>query len=430
MLRETRNLEDKKLLILGATNTVCEIVEEARSLGIKTYVTDYNSDSPAKKISDGSFMVSATDIEALVDLCITEKMDGVFTGYLDVLLPACQKVCEKLDFPFWGNEENISMCVDKELFKKACARSGVPVVPWMGVTRENYRDLIQDIDTPVVIKPADYSGSKGVYKCYNKNELIDYVEKALSFSHSGKVLIERVMDANREFSVYYIMNHGQCYLTAMGDRYVDVIDPEIAPVGQGMLYPSIYLDEWIRDVDPCVRRFLQDNDMNNGFIFLQGFYDVGKFYIHEIGYRLNGGYTYDIIQFFSGYHQMHELLRFSLTGDMDKTAIAKSNPHFNGLGMIVTISLKPGTITYIAGIEKIRNMPGVLHFHQLHKKGDALLSHGTTAQVFAYILCGVKNKKELDHLIYEIKEALVVNDEKGVSMLRELIDPAKIKVNG
>lgn len=423
-------LKGKKMLLLGATAPMCEIVKEAQSLGATVYATDYLENSPAKKVADRSFMVNAVDVDAVVQLCRDEGIDGVFTGYNDTLLPYLQKICEKLGTPFCGTEENVRMCIDKELFKKACIQSGVPVVPWVDATKENYKEVIRDVKVPVVVKPADYSGSNGVYKCYDKEKLCGLVEQALSYSKAGKVLIEKIMDVDKEVSAYYMMYQGECYFAAMGDRYVNVIDPEIAPVGRGMLYPSIYQDTWIKKMDSRIRKFFRDNNMRDGFAFIQGFYDTENddFYIHEIGYRLNGGFTYDIIRHFSGYHQMHELIRFALTGKMDEDALAKSNPNFDGLGMIVTISIKEGVIGKISGVKEIEQLPGILRFHQLHHEGDALTAHGTTAQVFAYILCGVRNKKELDAVLCGIREHLVILDDQGNRMIRDVIDPTTIQV--
>ena len=69
----------KKLLVLGGTSISKEIVYAAHEMGIEVYVTDYYEDSPAKKIADKSFMVSATDVDAVVDLIKKESIDGVIT---------------------------------------------------------------------------------------------------------------------------------------------------------------------------------------------------------------------------------------------------------------------------------------------------------------------------------------------------------------
>ncbi len=419
-------LKGKKLLLLGGVRPACEIIREAQSMGVETFVTDYIEDSPAKKIAEHSYMVNALDVDGVAELCRKEKIDGVITGYVDMLLPYAQQICEKINRPFWGNAANIDMAINKEKFKSACEKSGVQVVPWKIANKDNYSEVLKEIVPPVVMKPVDNSGSRGVVKCYETAMLNECAQKALSYSKCGEILIEKAMDPHCEFSVYYMLNHGECYLTGMGDRYVNIADTEIAPVGQGMLFPSVHLSEWIEKMDGSVRKFFKDNEMNDGFIFVQGFYENHNYYVHEIGYRLNGGFSYKIIDYFSKYNQIKELIKFSLTGDMDKTEIQKSNPFFDGYGMIITATLKPGTICSVAGKEEIEKENGVLQFCQLHDVGEKLMSRGTTAQVFAYILCATKTKEEMQKLINLIQDKLIITGTDGSNILNPIIDPSRI----
>ena len=416
----------KKLLLLGGVRTACEIIDEAKRMGVVVCVGDNREDSPGKRIADCGYMVDVTDVEAVVKLCDREKIDGIITGHVDMLLPYCQQICEKTGKPFWGNADNIQMSINKEEFKTACEKTGVPVVPGKMATKEDYREVLSTVTPPVVIKPVDNSGSRGVCKCYKSEDLIHCAEQALSFSKRGEILIEEAMNPHKEFSVYYMMNHGRSYLTGMGDRYVSVIDDNTAPTGLGMLFPSVYLDEWKEKMDGKIKKFLADNEMNDGFVFIQGFYKEGSFYIHEIGYRINGGYSYKIIEHFSHYNQIQELIKFSLSGDMDKEELEKSDPNFKGYGMIVTASLAPGVIGKIAGVSEVERTEGVLQFFQLHDEGDSLLGNGTTAQVFAYILCAVKTETEMKELVQTIAEKLSVTNINGGNMLNPLVDPSKI----
>ena len=425
-MKKTVSLSGKKLLLLGGVKPACEIVNEAKAMGVTVYVTDYLPDSPAKKIADESFMVSATDVDGVVALCHEKKVDGIITGYTDSLLPYCQEICDKLEKPFWGSAENIRMCVNKCEFKIACEKSGVSVVPWQIVTKENYLEIIDTVNLPLVVKPVDNSGSRGVFKCYEREKLEGLIEKSLSFSKVGEVILERAMNPNNEFSVYYIMNHGQCFLSGMGDRIVQIIDPEIAPVGQGMIFPSRHLENWIHQMDKPIRRFFRENQMNDGFVFVQGFVENDQFFIHEIGYRLNGGFSYKLVEHFSKYNQVQQLVLFSLSGDMEMSEIEKSNPAFHGVGMIVTASLKQGKIGFVSGVDEIRKMRGVLQFYQLHTVGDELLSHGTTAQVFAYILCAVENRTQMGELLDAIRDKLVVRDVRWNQMLNVMADSKRI----
>ena len=425
-----QSIKDKKLLLIGGVRPACEIITEAKKMGVETFVTDYLEDSPAKKIADHAYMIDATDVDAVVQLCKEQSIDGIITGYVDLLLPYCQRICQKLGKPFWGNADNIEMSINKNMFKDACERAGIPVVPWKQANKENYRNVLDNMALPLVMKPVDNSGSRGVYKCYDKANIYECAEKALAYSKCGEILIEQAMNPHNEFSVYYIMNNGNMYLTGMGDRYVNDSLNDIAPIGQGMLLPSIHLDEWKIKMDKKIQKFFLDNNMNDGFVFVQGFYEKGSFYIHEIGYRLNGGFSYKIIEFFSNYNQIQELIKFSLTGDMDEDEIKKSNAAFSGYGMIVTASLKPGKIGKISGIKDIEKEKGVLQFYQLHKIGEELLSTGTTAQVFAYILCASEKKEDLIEILNCVSEHLVVEDIEGNNMLNPILNPARLNFGG
>lgn len=424
-------LAGKKLLLLGGVRQACEIINEAKKLGIETFVTDNRMNSPAKAVADHQYMIDATDVPAVVDLCRKEDIDGVITGYVDMLLPYCQKICEMLGKPFWGNADNIEMCTDKEQFKLACERAGVPTVPWIKITKKNYKKEMHKINIPVVIKPVDNSGSRGVVKCYDSDKLQECIEKSLSFSKRGAVLIEKTMSAEEEFSTYYMMNHGKYYMTLMGDRYVKVISDEIAPIGQGMSYPSIHLKQWMDEVDPKIKCFFDQNEMKNGFAFFQGFYDKTekKLCVHEIGYRAVGGFSFKYVEYFSGYNRIRELIRFSLTGSMDENELAKTDPFFNGYAITITASMKPGIIAKIDGLESLRNMPEIIHLRELHVVGEEILpsNEGTLASVFAYILCVEKKKEKIDQLVKKIRDTLVVLDTNGNNMLNDFLDTSKLK---
>lgn len=421
-----QSLKGKRLLFMSGSKDACEIVKIAQGLGIIVYATDWYVDSPVKRIADKSFMVSTADVEAIVDLCKAELIDGIFSGYTDSVLPYCQAACEKLGFPFWGTEENIRMCIDKKLFKKACEHASLPVVPYVEMNESNYLTRLNGVKVPVVFKPVDNSGSRGVYKVFKDSDLRFYCEKSLSYSKSKEILVEELMNANNEFSVYYMLNNGKAYLTAMADKIINDYDENLAPVDLGMKFPSQRLEQWIKEIDPIMRDFFNLNQMRFGFVFIQGFYMHGKFYIHEIGYRLNGGFTYKMIEHFSQYNQVEQLLRFALTGTMDDFELQKSSPKFNGISIIVTLTLGNGKIGEIDGVEHIKRLPGVIAFYQMKEIGDELSSSGTTAQIFSYIHCVAENLSKMRDLINEIKSHIVVKDVFGHNMLLPMIDEKQL----
>lgn len=421
------DLKGKRLLMMGGVQATCEVIKEAKRLGIYILETDYLEDSPAKKLVDKSFMVSATDPEAVAKLAVNEQIDGIFTCYTDLLLPYCQKTCAILNKPFWGNERNIRMCIDKKLFKTACAQSDVPTVPWMLVTPQNLKQTLNELQFPLVIKPADNSGSRGVFKCFHQSDYLKMCEKALQFSKNKELMVERLMDVNKEFSVYYFINKGISHLTSMGDRYVDVVNVNSAPQAKGMLLPSVHLHEWMDKMDAKVKSFFKNNEMYEGYVFIQGFYDNGDFYLSEIGYRLNGGDTYKLVEQCSGVNIVELLLSYSLTGEVDEAKIKLFNPFFKQKAFLVTVGLKNGKIGAIKGIEKILKHKKIRGVSQMHFVGDELDSPGTNAQIFAYFMCVGEDAPTLKEAVSYVRSNLEVLDENGKDMLVGVINPEIIR---
>ena len=188
------------------------------------------------------------------------------------------------------------------------------------------------------------------------------------------------------------------------------------------------LTKYKKEMDAVIKQFFAENRMKDGFVFVQGFYEDGHFFIHEIGYRLNGGFSFKLVEHLCNYNQIHQLVKYSLTGKMDKEEIAKSDPYLNGkIGMILTATLGKGTIKKIGGVEKAASLPGVIQFYQLKEVGTTLTSNGTTAQVFAYILITADTAEDLKKLIIDIEGLITVEDESGNNLLLPMINPEELR---
>ena len=421
-------LNGKRLLLMSGSNATCEIIRIAQSYGIEVYATDYYETSAAKKMADKSFFVSTSDVPAISSLCKEEKIDGIFSGFTDSVLPYMQQVSVSTGLPFWGDERNIDICIDKMKFKEACEEVGVPVIPWIKVNESNYLEKIESVHCPVVVKPVDSSGSRGVYKCFDKSQLAEYCQKAFEYSHKKEILIERLMNVSNEFSAYYVMYNGDVKLLSMGDRYVDVVKKDAAPQPKGMLFPSIHLSKFEEKVEPLIKKFFTKNKMKEGFAFIQGFVDNDDFYINEIGYWLNGGFTYKFNEYYNNYYLVNELLQFSLTGKQNENEFRKINPHFNGIGLLLTISLSNGVISRIEGIEEIKKLPGVLDFIYQKKIGDEIVEGGASGKIFGYIHCVASSRETIAKTIDSIRSLLVIENLEKKNQLVGILDASTLHI--
>lgn len=168
-----------------------------RHKSIYTIVADYYpvEKSPAKRIADKAIEVSVTDVDAVVSVIKEDSVDGVIVGFSDMLLPYYAEICEKAGLPCYGTKEQFEILIAKDKYKALCRQFGVPTIPEYNINDEN-------IKYPVLVKPVDSSGSRGITICHNRQELEEAVEKGKQASKTGKVLIERYMDG-REVTVFW-----------------------------------------------------------------------------------------------------------------------------------------------------------------------------------------------------------------------------------
>ncbi len=101
MEQKTDSLAGKKLLILGGAVLHCELINTAKRLGVETYVTDYlpADRSPAKQIADHAWDLNITAVDAIVERCREEKIDGVLNLYYDPCQRPYQAICESWACP-------------------------------------------------------------------------------------------------------------------------------------------------------------------------------------------------------------------------------------------------------------------------------------------------------------------------------------------
>ncbi len=374
-------LKGKKLLILGAYSTEIEIVNAAKQLGVYTITTDNHEnwkDAPAKYVSDEALNISWSDIDSLSDYCREKDVDGVLSGFSERRVLQGQLLCEVIKKPFYADGANLEAIHDKILFKQACEDCGI-VVPRSFTVGE-------EVTFPVIVKPADNGGSRGITICYNDKELHEACKKALAFSDSKTVVIEEYIVAD-DVMVFFNVHNGFADLSAMCDRIMCRFDEKITQLPVGYMYPSRYLNTFTEHHLQKFRKLIGNLGIMNGLIAFQCFVRGEDVIPFDPTYRLDGTTSYHITEKCTGMNSLKMLIRHSLTGSMGDDAQIHSceDPHFNKCCFQLPILLTKGTISSIEGIDRIEKMDDVILVRQSHFIGDKLEK---TAD-FSQMLCRV-----------------------------------------
>lgn len=426
-----KQLNDKKLLVLGGMKISCEIVRKAKEMGAYVAVTDYNSQekSPAKQIADEFFMDSTTDVNAIVNLIKKEKFDGVLTGFVDLLLPYYAEICKKAGLPSLATKEQYEVYIEKSKYKALLKKYGVPV-PEEYVINDMTDKQMSSIKYPVIVKPTDSSGARGIQVCENRDELLDACSNALRFSKTGSVIVEQFL-RGAEVTAFWMIQDGDPHFIGLGNRHAEKNQgPDILALPVGYTYPSIHTKKYMYEIVPVMEKMLKGSGIENGLLFSQCVIENGIPKVYDLGLRLTGSLEYYMFEKMCGYNPMEMLIRFALTGSEGEVIKDKVDPYLNGrYGWNISFLMKPGIITKIIGYEGIKRVPGVIDAVIAHEVGEEIKSNerGLLKQICCRVLGHSDTVDEMREAVNKVTSIYQVLDANGESLLLPVLDIDKYR---
>ena len=181
----------KKILLLGGSRYLLPVIRAAHDLGLYVITADYLPDNIAHKYSDEYCNVSIIDKEATLEVARKLEISGVMSFACDPGVVTAAYVAEKLGLPSCGPYKSVQILQNKGLFRKFLTDNGftVPVAKGYRAVEEAKGDTAL-FNWPVIVKPTDSAGSKGVTRVDDPAQLEESIRYALSFSHCDEFIIE------------------------------------------------------------------------------------------------------------------------------------------------------------------------------------------------------------------------------------------------
>lgn len=412
----------KVLLVLGGIAAINEIVVKAKEKGYYVIVTDYLTDSPAKKLADESWMLSIDDVDGIVQKCKEEQVDGVMNYCLDPGQKPYQQICEKLGFPCVATYEQFEIMTNKDKFTECCRKFGVETIPEYSI------DDIENMRFPVMVKPVDSRASKGLRVCEKSEDLQDACEYALGFSKRKVVRIEKYMNGLPEICVKYFAVDGEILFTTMSDVSTCFLKDGTRVYLGTQTYPSRYYDEYIKTTNDRVIDMLKAIGIKNGATSFTGFYDNGVFRFFDPSLRMGGAQDWRIGEAASGVDISDLLTNFALTGHMgnieDIRAIDKA--FAKKFSALLYFDVIPGKIAFFDGIEDALSVDGIVGYHQCHVVGDEIVSLGTSDNVAIRFIVSCDTRESFVKAVKAVQEVIKIEDSAGNSLIAPLYDPELI----
>ena len=409
----------KKLLILGAISAMIDIVKDAKKMGYYVIVTDYLQNSPAKKYADETWLYSIDDVEAIVNKCKEEQVDGVMNYCIDPGQKPYQQICQRLNLPCVGTFEQFDIMTNKDKFAKCCVEYGLDIIPKYNLDTSYELLDFSKLDYPIMIKPADGRASKGITVVHSEDEMSEAIKYSLSFSKRKELVIEKYMIDCPEFCVKYFACDGEIYLTTMSNVWDSVLEDGTRVYMGTSSYPCRFFDEYLKTTNDKVINMLKSIGIKNGATSFTGFYDNGKFRFFDPSFRMGGAQDWYIAEAASGVNIANLLTNFAMTGSMgDNDEIKKIDCAFSKkYSALLYYDLLIGKIGSIKGIEDVLKLPGVKGYHQCHYVGDEIDSYGTANNVAIRFILSCKSKEEFRETVNKANLLMDIRDINGNNMI-------------
>lgn len=294
-------MRQKRLMLLGGIRYLLPVIKAAHEQGYYVITADYLPDNVAHKYSDEYVNVSIIDKEAVLKVAREKEIDGILSHAVDPGVISAAYVAEQMGLPFACSYEAACILQNKAQFRSFLSKHGFNVPHAKKYSKDNYLHAVEDKDFfkwPVIVKPVDSAGSKGVTKVDSIEKLNDAILFALSESHSGSVIVEDFLE-KRGFSFgseSFVVDGKLLYNGFYDQHFDDSAKNPYTPSAE--IWPSVISVEYQTEIKNELQRLFTLLGVKTGLFNVEcRVCTDGKAYLMEVSPRAGGNRLAEMLNY-------------------------------------------------------------------------------------------------------------------------------------
>lgn len=361
----------KRVLMLGGSHFQVPSIIKAKEMGLYVITCDYLPNNPGHKLADEYYNVSTTDKEKVLELAKTLNLDGIVCYASDPAAPTAAYVSDKLGFHY-NPYSAVEILSNKDLFRKFLAENGFCTPLAMGFdSKEEARKALEKFKMPVIIKPVDSCGSKGVTILTDPDKLEEQIDYALGYSIKKRFIIEEYVDkfgyqiAGDGFSV-----DGKLVFRCFANEHFDTeSDNKFVPIGESWPYnmPKSVHDK----VHAVIQRAFDLLKVKTGAYNFDIRIDKDEnVYLMEIGARNGGNMISQVIEYATGTDLVGYTIKAALGEDCSDLKMVEPKGYWS---CYVVHSDSSGRLKQV-WIDDDFQKNNIVEFEMINKPGDEIIS--------------------------------------------------------
>lgn len=386
----------KTILILGAGLEQKIAIQEAKRMGVIVVAVDGNAHAPGLRLADIAIVANINDAEKMIQIGRTHNVDGVMAHGVEIPI-VVSKVAQSLGLPHLKRAV-AERATNKAKRIEAFSKAGVPV-PKFGVAKTLHEAIAtaKRIGFPVVMKPIDNAGARGVQRVDNVFGIEKGFAEAAGYSKSKSpfVLIEQFLQGY-EISTESFVYNGKIYTTGFGDRNYSR-SKEFFPyfVEDGHSVPSRLSPQIQRSVIDTAERAIRALGIDWGVAKGDILVANNVVYVLEMATRTSGGwFAAGTVPLATGVRLLRPFIKASIG---EAVVLKDFIPKYKKAAcQRYIIPNKSGIFHEVTGVSEARRMPGVkaLQMFKLPKKGERIEKPKNNAERFGHIIAIGKDVDE------------------------------------
>ena len=397
-----------------------QLVKKSKERGYYTIVCDNYPDGPARTFADEDYVIPVTATEQIAQLCKEKAIDGIITSFSDLLLECMVKIAAAAGLPCYLKPEQLPWYRDKAAAKELLHKMQLPTPGFLRIPVKDAKAAetlsSHGLRYPLVTKPLDKYGSRGIYVVHNDQELFQAIQRTSAFTDLDEILLEEYNEGY-EFNLMSWVLDGQVHIISIADREKTAIQYGEIPISTRNVYPSRFYEQVAPAARQLLQTFVSHTGQQDGALSMQFFWAPGKnIQVCEIAGRFFG-YEHELTDIAFGLNMEDLLLNALYDREALRRQLEQHHPEQPGRhGAVLYFHGKLKEIADLSSAEQLAQHPAVIKPWIFYRQGEPVIAHGPNPYVALYYIAA-PSRKELDEITEEFFSSIHIPDPNGEELL-------------
>ncbi len=374
-----------RVMIFPALFDHVGLIQKAKSRGCVVITCDNQPDNVGHKHSDHYSEISLLDYSKLIAEAKEYNINGVLSFSTDIGAVPASIIAKELGLP-GSNPAAVEIMAHKGKFRSFLKKYNY-AFPDCQVVRCVGEFVLTDLSFPLVIKPTDRAGSKGVFLIQSKEDLIQYFPLSMSFSIEKKVILEKYIQT--EYNQIHgdaVVKDGKIIFLCLGDQYFGTGELKFSPIATS--FPSSIPDSIFDEIKRQLQKIITGLNYNQGGLNIELRIGVdGEIYFIEIAPRFGGNLIAKTISYACNVDLEAYALDMSMGVDINK-------PDYRIDPTIFQLILRSDKDGYLKHLHVKNSNFNILEKQVIKNCGDPICSENGPQSIIAVFILKAKSEQD------------------------------------